>query len=67
MVLTIGVREAVHTPTIQNYEKIKIPKCITKLFMKKIHQIPTKYLTYIILNLKRRNAGRNQQPIQPLT
>ena len=48
MILTIGVREAIHTPTIiQYYEKFKIPKCTTKLFMKKFHQTSTKYLTYV--------------------
>ena len=52
-----------HEHSIDQLNKLKIPKCIIKTLMKIIHQNVIKYFTYLVLN--ERKLDNKQTPVLP--
>ena len=61
--ITAGVRGAIHEQSIEDPEKLKIPKSKIKILMKHLHEIAIKYLTYLIIN--KRKLDNKQSPVDP--
>lgn len=55
--ITAGLRGAIHEQPIKDIEKLKIPKNKIKTPMKHLQHISIKYLTYLILNKKRKKKN----------
>ena len=57
-----GVRGAIHEHSIEQLNKLKLPKSSINTLMKYIHQNLIKYLTYLVLNKRKLD---NKQVIVP--
>ena len=60
--VTARVRGVIHERSIDQLNKLKIPKPSIKTLMKNIHQNAIKYLTYLILNKKKLDNKQTHVP-----
>ena len=60
IVITVGVKGAIHTRSVELLENLHIPTSQIVKKMKIIHQIAIKYLTYLVLN--KRKLDNKQEP-----
>jgi hypothetical protein len=61
--INIRVRGAIHEHSIEQLNKLKIPKSNIKTPMKNLHHNSIKYLTYLVLN--KRKLDNKQTPVLP--
>ena len=60
--ITAGVRGGIHEHSIEQLDKLELPKSSIKSLMKNIHQNAIKYLTYLILNKRKLDNKQNIVP-----
>ena len=63
IVITTGVRGAIHTRSIKLLENPHIPTSLIKKTMKTIRQIAIEYPTYLVFN--KRKVDNKQEPVLP--
>ena len=61
--IIVGVRGAIHEHSLEQLDKLKLPKASMKTLMKNLYQNAIKYLTYLVLN--KRKLDNKQTPVLP--